>query len=260
KAGISVWYRHGARRNEQSTPGFNQWSFQRGIAGMVRSPFVVGLLLLAPGGFVRSEENAAPAVEALRSALVKNIEHSRDWLAAKDFKSLGQSAGGLELLAEVLRAKSDDAAWQAATGQVLAAAKEVRAAAQAEDGPRSAEALAALEKKAADAAGISPAGQPLPPPRANLRSLMLLMDGVYADGKIALLTDQPQFAKNQAQVLSELGRVVSNSRSGDRWAGLSDGFVQAAQNAAQSSEADAQALRPLMRAISQRCEACHDTR
>ena len=41
-------------------------------------------------------------------------------------------------------------------------------------------------------------------------------------------------AKNQAYVLSELGRVVSNSRSGERWSRLSEDFTAASLAAARS--------------------------
>jgi hypothetical protein len=165
-----------------------------------------------------------PVLEAVRASLAKNIAHARDWLAAKDFKSLAQSAGGLELLAEVWRARGDDEAWQVSSAQLVIAAKDTRAAAMAEDTPRCLAALAELDEACTAVAKLSPGGNPLPPPRANVRTLMLLLDGVYADTKIALLTGQPENAKKHAYVLSELGRVVSNSRSGEQWSKLSSDF------------------------------------
>lgn len=66
-----------------------------------------------------------PALAALHAVLGKNIGHAREWLEASDFKSLAQSGNGLQLLTEMLRARSDDPAWQAATRKVLAAVGEV---------------------------------------------------------------------------------------------------------------------------------------
>jgi hypothetical protein len=202
----------------------------------------------------------AAVVPALCASIDRNIAHAQNWLEAGDFKSLAQSAGGLELLAAVLQSQGDDQTWREATGRVSQAAIAVRTAAQAEDSGATESAL--LNVSAANAALIklAPAGRPLPPPKANLRSLMLLMDGVRGEAKIALIAGNAEKAKNQAHVLSELGRVVSNLRSGERWAKLSEEFTAASLAAAKSPSPDAQELRPLLKVVSQRCDACHDTR
>lgn len=202
----------------------------------------------------------ASVVSALHLALDRHVAHARGWLDAADFKSLAQSAGGLEMLAEVLRAQSDDEAWQTVNGRVVAAAKDVRAAAQAEDAEHSHKALANMERQMLAVSKAVPRGEPLPPPKAGLRQLMLLMDGVRGDAKIALIAGNVESAKNQAHVLSELGRVVSNLRSGERWSRLSEEFTEASQAAARSSSTDAVEVRLLFRGVSQRCDACHETR
>ena len=89
---------------------------------------------------------------------------------------------------------------------------------------------------------------------------MLTMDGVYADAKIALIAGDTAAAKNQARVLAELGKLVSNSRSGEPWTKLAGEFSEAALVAADSTETDVQKFRLVLRGISQRCEACHETR
>ena len=94
---------------------------------------------------------------------------------------------------------------------------------------------------------------------------MLLMDGIRGDAKIDLLSGNVEDAKKGAYVLSELGRVVSNSGSGgsssrERWPELSAAFIEASLAAARSPATDAAAIRQLMRNVSQRCDACHETR
>jgi hypothetical protein len=197
---------------------------------------------------------------ALCSAFDRQIAHARGWLAAGDFKSLAQSAGGLELLASIESTQSDDHAWREGTASLIATAKAVRSAAEAENATAADGALTNLAAANARMMKLVPSGQPLPPVKANLRSTMLLMDSIRGEAKIALITGNAENAKNQAYVLSELGRVVSNLRSGDRWATLSEDFTAASLAAARSPAADAAELRPLFKAVSQRCDACHDSR
>jgi hypothetical protein len=200
-----------------------------------------------------------PATAALHGALTTGVLHAREWLDQGDYKSLAQSAGGLELLAALLKAKSDDRAWQAATGNIAGAVDEVRAAAGAQDAERSRRALAALDKAIENAKSAAPTGKPadLPRPPA-IRPLMLTIDGISADAKVAILSGDVPAAKNQAYVLAELARLVSNSRTTGNWSSLASDFAAAAQRAATSPETDPQAVRKLLRGISEKCEACHD--
>jgi len=196
---------------------------------------------------------------ALHTALAKNIQHAREWLDQADYKSLAQSAGGLQLLAEMLKARSDDAAWQAATGKVVSAAGEVQAAARSDDSGKCKSALDSLEKAATTAAALKPTGKTqnlarVPP----IRSLMLTMDATMADGKIALMTGNVDSAKKQAAVLAELARLVSNSRSTDNWSSLASDFVTATQAAAETSETSPPSVRQLFRGIAERCDGCHE--
>ena len=211
---------------------------------------------------------AAPAVSAADAAVVpaicasieRNIVHAQSWLEAGDFKSLAQAAGGLELLAAVLQSQGDDEAWREMAGRVSQAGAAVRNAVQAENSTAAGTALMDLSAANAALAKLTPVGKPLPPPKANLRTLMLLMDGVRGESKIALIAGNAEKAKNQAHVLSELGRVVSNLRTGERWAKLSEDFTATSLAAAKSPTTDVQELRPLLKVVSQRCDACHDSR
>jgi hypothetical protein len=84
------------------------------------------------------------------------------------------------------------------------------------------------------------------------------MDGIQADAKVALIGGDAAGARQQAEVLSELARLVSNARGTEKWAVLSADFAKACAAAASSTENDAKAVRPLFRAIAERCEACHE--
>jgi len=224
---------------------------------------VFGSLRSAHAG---AAEAGDPVVVALHASLAKNVEHSREWLDAKDFKSVAQSAGGLQTLAGLLKARSDDSAWQGATDKVIAVAKQVQSAAGSGEAAKCGAALDALEKSLAAAAALSPSGKPQTPQIAGgIRPVMLLLDGVYADAKVSLLTGNAANAKKHAYVLSELGRVVSNSQNAnakgrEKWPELSGGFVEACLAAARSPAEDAATVKQLLRGISQRCEACHETR
>ena len=221
----------------------------------------LSLLLLAAlpmGGFAAVPESSVTA--ALHAALAKNVEHARDWLDQKDFKSLAQSAGGLQLLAEVTRAKSDEPAWQAALGKIVEKAGELQSVARSdEDLAKCQSALESLDSAVKGAAGLIPNGKPqsLARPPA-LRPLMLTIDAIQGDAKKALLTGEVEAAKKQAHVLAELGKLVSNSRTTEGWSSLAGDFMTAATAAATSNETDPKLIRQHFRALAERCEACHD--
>jgi len=221
----------------------------------------LSFLLLAAvpiGGFAAGPESSVTA--ALHAALAKNVEHARDWLDQKDFKSLVQSAGGLQLLAEVTRAKSDDAAWQTALGGVVEKAGQLQTAARGEeDLAECRSALESLDSAVKAAAALAPNGksQSLSRPPA-IRPLMLTIDAIQGDAKKALLTGQVDAAKKQAHVLAELGKLVSNSRTTEGWSSLAGDFTAAATAAATSNESDPKVVRQQFRNIAERCEACHE--
>jgi len=218
---------------------------------------LVGLVLYSAVSV--AAETGGSTSAALHAVLAKNIQHGREWLEQADYKSLAQSAGGLQLLAEMIKARSDDAAWQAATGKLVTAAGDVQAAARGEDAVKCKTALDGLEKAAGAAAVLKLAGQPqslsrVPP----IRSLMLTMDATAADGKISIMTGNVEGAKKQAAVLAELAKLVSNSRNTENWSSLAGDFVSATQAAANTTETSPQAVRQLFRGIAERCDGCHE--
>lgn len=223
-------------------------------------------LAIALSSEVAANEPRDRVVSALQASLTANVEHARNWLDMKDYKSLAQSAGGLEYLAEVLAAQSDDAAWQQARSVVVSKTNELQSVAVAGDEAGCRKIFAELEAATGQFVQLRPTGKSKALPRARgVRPLMLLMDGVYADAKIAVLTGNADKAKNNAYVLSELARVVSNSRNsdsrnGDGWQEMSDDLRQASLTAAQNTSNDPNELRKLLRGISESCQSCHDAR
>jgi hypothetical protein len=228
---------------------------------MKRASYVLVWLLLA--GLIKSFTAATAAeppgvVTALTAALTKRAEHAARWLDERDYKSLAQSTGGIALVAEMLKSKGDDPKWQAAIDEVLAKARDLQAAARDDDQGKCKSALAAVEQSISRLEKLEPAGKPQELPKVAIRPLMLTLDSIQADAKIALLTGNAAAAKNQAAVLAELGRLVSNSRTSENWSGLAADFQKACQAAAISEETDSKAVRQLFRGIAERCEACHE--
>jgi hypothetical protein len=211
---------------------------------------------------LQASDPSAAVVDALHDSLAKKTSHLRRKLDEKDFRSLALSAAGVELLGEVLKARGNQSEWQQATGKITAAAKKVQSAAA---GAKESDCLAAigeLEAACAAAKSAAPAGKPLSPPQTALRPLMPLIDGVYADAKISVMTGKPSDAKKAAFVLSELGGLVSNlrgnNRAPDQWTHLGGLMSKAALEAAQSDAEDPVEVRLLLRNIATRCDACHN--
>src|SRR5262245_47080887 len=80
-----------------------------------------------------AEPDANQTLASLHAVLAKNVGHAREWLEQSDYKSVERSASGLQFLAELIKARSDDAPWQAALGNVVSAAGDVKAASRSED-------------------------------------------------------------------------------------------------------------------------------
>jgi hypothetical protein len=210
---------------------------------------------------VAAQPNAAARIDALRFSLDKSVAYCRECLEGIDFKSLAQTADGLRTLSAVLAAKSQDEAWQRAAAELSQAVDALRSAARAADRDRTGEALARVEQAAAAASRLQPAGEPQTAPAgSNLRELMMLLENVRGQAKVALLTGEAANAKRAALVLAELGPVLTNTRRGEDWEIMSHDFTQAALAAAASPEEDTLKLKPLFKTMSQACDHCHDSR
>jgi hypothetical protein len=217
-----------------------------------------GLMALSASYRYVVAAESASAVTALKAALGKRAEHAARWLDEKDFKSLVQSTGGIVLLVEVLKAKGDEPTWQSSLDEVLAKTRDLQSAARDEDQDKCRSTLAAVEQSINRLQNVEPTGKPQEFPKVAIRPLMLTLDSVQADAKVALLTGNAAAAKNQAAVLAELARLVSNSRTGETWSALASDFQRACEAAANTSVTDSKAVRQLFRGIAERCESCHE--
>lgn len=223
-------------------------------------------LAFEPAG--KQEQNAAaasPATEPhpLQSALGVNFDYCDEWLAGADFKSLQQTAEGLLLLTDLLSARQGDTAWQARAGELKTAINHLIKAAKAEDAAACKAAVAQGRQAAAALTALpypaKPAAQ-VPRPSAGLHVMMALLDGTHADAKRALLFDEPDSARRSAQVLAELGPLLSAYRGDANWKRLADDFTTVSHQTATNAQADASQLRAGLSEIYNRCQACHERR
>lgn len=204
-------------------------------------------------------EPGDPVAAGLNVSLAKNLLHANEYIEQKDAKSLGQTAGNVQLLAELQKSRSDDSQWQEVLGKLIAAASDVQAAAKTEDMGKCKAALGALEQAFAKTTARQPTGKPqavAKPPA--IRSLMLSLDAIFADAKVSLLAGNVDAAKKQAMVVAELGKLVSNQRATAEWSSLAGDFSTAATTAASSPETDPKLVRQHFRGVAERCEACHE--
>src|SRR6185436_19177599 len=103
---------------------------------------------------------ADEAAAALQTAIAKNLDHAGEYLDQKDYKSLTQTTNSISLLAEMLKARSDDAQWRAAIDHLLTSISAIQKATQSQDAPACRAAIDQLSQAAAAAEAISPKGQP----------------------------------------------------------------------------------------------------
>lgn len=207
-----------------------------------------------------SETTLAGELTPLRASLVVNLDYCNQWLAAKDFKTLEQTAGGLEILGHTLAGKSDDQPWQQATAGFQQTARELQIKARSKDGAAAKNLIKQLRQQAA--ALPAPTGKPIPSGRAKtgLRTMMALLDGTLADAKTGVAVGDLENAKTSAAVLKELGQALSNYRSGDNWSQWSRQFAEAAARAASHTGDNPKELRAQLKAVHQACQNCHDKR
>lgn len=220
---------------------------------------VAAAVLWLFGGRAAVGAEPAQLAAAYRAVLARNLTHARQWLEEGDLKSLAQGAANMQLLADLYAALGDDLAWQTSAQELRQPIEALAAAAGAGDASRCTAAIQRVEMALAASGATQPRGNRraldrLPP----LRRLMLAMDSVQADAKLAVLTGHAVTVKNQAVVLSELGRLVSNARRDEAFVAQSRAFVQAAEALAWSDEHDLPVVRQRLRSVAQRCDACHE--
>jgi len=201
--------------------------------------------------------------QAMKVAWETNLHYCQDWLASKDFKTLGETAAGLVVLAEVQARQTDDEVWHKSASSLREQAVKLEAAAKAENVDQAKQVLAQLQKLATEFAKLPP---PTPSTkneaagRGKMNALMTLIDGTYADAKTSVSRGDPQAAKYNAYMLSELGQLLSHERRDARWKNWSQQFVAASHDTALAPTTDSTELRNLLKVIRARCDDCHKKR
>jgi hypothetical protein len=234
--------------------------FASAVCCALAATVVAGLAPSAEGP-VKAEESAAAAA-ALVAAVDRNVEVAQDWLDSKDYKSVGKAAGGLLVLAEAVRRKSDGKEWLKAADGVKALARSLNAAAQKQDPAQCQKVLGEFAdvSKALAAASSSVADNPpkrTPRFTGTMRGAMDLMEGTFADAKMAVSLRKPENAKRYAIVLAELADLMSNYRPEPAWKQEMAELESAAAEVGRSPDTEPAAVRALLRGVYQKCDKCH---
>ena len=245
-------------------PIISKYRFRRAVGP---GALTIVVILLAAWSVDSAEPAPSPSRAeqtriALHAAVEGNLAYCRQWLDEKDYKSLGQTASGIAILADVLRGQGDAKAWQAATGQLRDAAAKLTAEAGRENADACKAAIDGIDRENQSAKKLDEIGRPVKPSRAagNLRAMMALLEGTYADAKAALAFGEVEKARQTAYVLAELGRRVAGYQSDTRWAADAGAMSAAAVAVALGESADAKMVREQLRGVYLKCEACHDRR
>jgi hypothetical protein len=221
--------------------------------------------------FCGAESPAADTSKSLvdaktaRTALVKsfrtNVEYSREWLEAKDYRSLKQSADSLVILSEAIGRYAP----APADGKMDALRRATGDLGQAATDSKTEEAEAALAKigeqlTAIESEAVADAPAPVRKTSAGFTPLMHLIDGTFTDARMALAVGDSETAKSNAAVLTELGQYLAVDRNGAQWREQAGDLVKAASEIAVSKTNDPKALREDFHLLYANCEACHHRR
>jgi len=227
---------------------------------------LVAASILLIGRLLSADDSPRPAAaaktrEALVVAFRTNLGYCREWLAAKDFKSLAQGVAALTILGEAIGRHTAEAGTEQLAA-VRTAINELSAAAKVEDAGRARRAIdglpAAIEAVVMTPAAEAPAA--VKKTSAGFTPLMHLIDGTFTDAKTALATGDAASAKTYAVVLAELGQVLALDRAGQQWHEQSADLVSAANELARSQTDDPKQLREQFHHLYVNCEACHQRR
>jgi hypothetical protein len=200
--------------------------------------------------------------KTVRAALVKsfrtNLEISRGWLTAKDFRSLEQSAEALAILSEAIGRYIPPATNGKIDGLRRTAGNLSQAAMDRSiEGADAALAKLGEQLTAIESESIADPPAPIRKTSAGFTPLMHLIDGTFTDARTALAVGDSETAKSNAAVLAELGQYLAVDRNGKQWHEQADDLVKAANEIAVSKSSDPKALREDFHLLYANCEACH---
>lgn len=249
-----------------------EWAFISAVIMSVALPFSCELwnppqrVLAAEADAAEGDSQPISLAErraALLNAVTTNTDYAEEWLSGGDFKTLGQTADGMNFLADCL-AWLGDPELRKLSGTLRSDVRALESAANAKDKVAAEKALVVIRawSKTAAETKFAKVARPVPmqPPNVGIGPMMALLDGTYADAKRALIFDDIPAAKQQAIVLAELGGLLIHARGGGNWERLAEDFRNAAWKVATSEENTAASVRMLLGGVYQKCTACHDRR
>lgn len=218
----------------------------------------IALVLLAVYLSEPSNSSSPTAFQAVQHGIQTNLDYAQDWTQRGDHKSLGSSAAALELLADVLARQSEEKSWQTQVSGFRKSAQQLNQVAKKVDFTAAKEILQELARQNR---GWEPPPnwQPQSPdkPSANLGQMMHLLDGTYADAKLAATLGEAEATRKHARILAELAISLQAYRDREAWRGWSNDLQSIAAEIA-GSEDNAAGLRKQLRRIDQSCRNCHN--
>ena len=90
--------------------------------------------------------------------------------------------------------------------------------------------------------------------------MMALLDGTHADAKRSLTFGEAAAARQGGDTLAGLGRLLSAYEDNDQWRSLAAGLTESARALGESKADDPAAIRAALRAMHEKCDACHNQR
>ena len=225
--------------------------------------FAAGLFLLGRSGVSAPAEQAgySPVVSPppLHAFLQSNLKLVQGWLDDKDYVSAAEATQGLVTLAQLYAYQGAEPAWQRRCSALqeecsrLMQAARRKSAADCEKSTRECGRL--LEELAkTPPAGDKARAENFKTP-GSTKTMMLLMDGAYADAKSSRKTAE---VEQLAQAIAELSNASAHLRREAAWKQATDEVRDLALKAAGLARGDDPApAKVALKEMYRRCEKCH---
>jgi hypothetical protein len=197
----------------------------------------------------------APA-RSLGRVVKLNLEQVERWCDENDLASAAQATQSTVLLATFLARQSGDKS-KAIGDQLVRECNAIGAAARAKNMTQTRAGLMAANASLSKLLNQRSDGLVSWidfKPSGNVRAWMVLLDGGYADAKIA--TEADDFYA-LALTLAEEANVVAELRKEPRWREMAHAARDAALASAKQSRQDLPGARQTLRTMFARCESCH---
>jgi hypothetical protein len=198
-------------------------------------------------------------VQALLHATRLNLKIVAEWLGDGDFDSAAESAERVKLLLSLCALQSSTESWQRRVGLLRSRCDQLISLASNKDAEACIElskdllaTLGSLEQELPKADGI--AVDDFRPP-SSIRNLMKLLDGSYADAKVAKSLDE---LTALAYTIAEGTNVAQFLRNDPGWRDRAGEVREAAVKVAiLKPDTDLKVARQELKNVYERCQACH---